>query len=326
MLRKLLEKLMFGKITPEDYKDLKDTVLHSSDKEIDAELNVIWDGFGDYSPMDADVKAEVRTNINRQMGYEVRKLNRRPLRIVAAAAILLPLLFSIATYLYFSSKANKVEERIIHDFTVFTDKGQKTRVLLPDGTYVWLNSQTRLTYSSDFCDNERKVHLVGEAFFEVRKNDEMLFTVEADGFNVVVHGTEFNVSAYPENETIDVTLLNGKVVIESGRQSPLGIEPGQMATMRRNTQMWSVSNCDAQLAKLWTQNKLKFEDASISEVISKLEHWYGINITVRNIPTKVSRYGFTLKSESVREMLEIVNKLTPIKYEVKGEEVQITYK
>jgi len=313
---------MFGKVTPEEYSELKSGILHSSDKDIDQELNVIWEGFRDFSPMDADVKTEVRHNINRRTGYG----SRRTLRIAAvAAAIILPLLFSLATYLHFSSSHDNAENRTFNDFTVLTEKGQKTQILLPDGTHVWLNSQTQLTYNSGFGDGERKVRLVGEAFFEVQKNEEIKFTVEMDGINVVVHGTEFNVEAYPENETVNVTLLKGRVVIESESRSPVCLEPDQMATMICSTGEWSVQDCEASLAKLWTQNILKFEDTPAEEIIRKLEHWYGMNITVKNMQANV-KYGFTLKSESVREMLELINKLTPIKYEVKGEEVQITYR
>ncbi|MDL2256327.1 FecR family protein, partial [Parabacteroides sp. OttesenSCG-928-K15] len=239
-----------------------------------------------------------------------------------AAAVILPLMVSIGSFYYFSQKQMPTPQ----EFIVMAESGQKTKVLLPDGTQVWLNSESRLSYSSDFNNNNRKVKLDGEAFFDVEKNSDQHFTVETDCINVVVYGTAFNVIAYKEEPTIDVSLLRGKVGIENKENHSLAtLSPDQLISLSKKDMKWSVRDCDAQIESLWTQNKLKFENAPASEVFRKLERWYGMIIEVENMNEEI-RYGFTLKSESLREMLNEINKITPITYKIDGEKVSITYR
>ena len=320
IIKDLLNRLMYSKITPTDFQLLKENVSGSSKEELDQEIKVLWDEFKT-TPMNQNIKETVLSDIHRQMTVTPKRSIFDWTRI--AAVILLPLLISFASYYYFHNKYTSVPQ----EFIVMAENGQKTKVLLPDGTEVWLNSESQLTYSSDFNRNNRKVKLEGEAFFDVNKSTAQRFVIEASSVNVVVYGTAFNVTAYPDEETVDVSLVRGKVGIEDRTDNRLlaEISPNQLISISKKDMRWSIRDCDAQIESLWTQNKLKFEDAPATEVFRKLERWYGMNVHIQNLNKEV-RYGFTLKSESLREILNEINKITPIDYKINGEEVIIRYK
>lgn len=319
-IKDLLHRLMYGKISPADFQQLKEDIPHVPDRELDKEIKVLWEDMEQVPPMDVEVKQEVLENIHRQIIITPKHSFKYWMRI--AAVILLPLLISFASYTYFSNKYVSVSQ----EFVVMAENGHKTKVLLPDGTQVWLNSGSQLAYSSDFNRDNRKVKLEGEAFFDVTKSTDQRFTVEADCVNVVVYGTAFNVSAYPDEEIINVSLVRGKIGIENHDDQLLTeVLPDQLISISKDNMQWSLRNCDALIESLWTQNVLKFIDAPAAEVFLKLERWYGVNIQVKNMDKDI-RYGFTLKSESLREILNEINKITPIEYKVNGEEVQITFK
>jgi ferric-dicitrate binding protein FerR (iron transport regulator) len=320
-LKDLLKVFMFGKIPPSDFHELKDNVMHFSDEELNHEIRSVWSETEGYVSMDREIKAEVLTGIHRQIFTGTGQRLSSWTKI--AAVILLPLLVSLGSYLYFSNKYQTIPE----EFVVMAESGQKTKLLLPDGTSVWLNSNSKLSYLSDFNRNNRTVKLKGEAFFDVSKSADVRFTVETESINIVVHGTAFNVMAYQEDATINVSLLKGKVRLEYGSDHTFITElyPDQIASVSKENVEWTVLACDAEMESLWTQDKLKFENTHAVEVFRKLERWYGVKIHIENMNKEIL-YGFTLKSESLREILHEIDKITPITYKINGEEVNITYK
>lgn len=317
-LTALLQKLVSGKIDPKTYSELKATLKEASDDELDRSLKALWDRTTCVHPMNEDLKAEVLSNIHRTVHIPSAPL-RRSVWWKYAAAIMLPLMIAVASYFVFYIPPQ--------DCIILSEKGQKSQVFLPDGTHVWLNSGSKLIYSTDFSKRKRRVRIEGEAFFDVTEDKQNKFIVETGLANIIVHGTAFNVSAYREDENIEISLLNGKVSIENpvDKQIVAVMRPNQQVTIDKKDFSLLVTDCDARLISLWTQNMLKFENAPVNEVIKKLEQWYGLDIHVENFNPE-TRYGFTLKSESIREMLDLINKITPLTYQVNGKEVYIKYK
>ena len=172
-----------------------------------------------------------------------------------------------------------------------------------------------------------KVKLEGEAFFEVTKNADARFTVETEHVNIIVRGTEFNVSSYKEDCKVNISLLSGKIRLENREDNTFiaDLIPNQLASISKSNMECVVTYCDAYIERLWTHNKLKFENSPAKEVFRKLERWYGVKMNIENADTSIY-YGFTLKSESLREILHEINKITPITYTINGEEVDIKYK
>ncbi len=210
--------------------------------------------------------------------------------------------------------------------TVETLQGQKMQMVLPDGTKVWLNSDSKLIYSADFNRSERIVNLQGEAFFDVTKDEGKKFVVKTSHLDVVVKGTSFDVTAYPEDKDIRVSLLEGSVLITDKNNKALtDLSPNQLAIVSRDNMRYSLYKDDAETYRSWMQNELIFYNADIYEVAKKLERWYGINITLVK-PDEKQKYTFSVKTESLRELLELFKKITPIEYTISGKEVTITHK
>lgn len=318
-LNALLRKYMSGKIKADDFKLLRDSTLNLSDKDLDVSLEVLWSE-SDRKVMDPKTKREVRETLRRQLFATTKKttLNWRNI----AVAVLLPLLGLSTAYIVITSKQPAPQE-----FVVRSAKGQKTQIFLPDGTKVWLNSATQISYNSNYNRKNRYIYLKGEAFFDVEKNENTMFIVDVDGVSVNVHGTAFNVTAYEDDSIVSVSLNRGRVGVEStnNRYTITRLLPNQQVTVNRKDLSSTLTECDAELNSLWTQDRLKLEDATTGELFKKMEHWYGVNIKVSNIDPGNS-YSLTIKTESLREMLELINKLTPITYQINGEEVRVIYK
>lgn len=318
----LLKRLFSAKISPSEYTSLKAEVQKATDEMIDETLITLWEEQSrQVLSMDNDIKFRVFGKIQNRI------ISSQPVRSFSwlriAATILLPVLISTASFYYFSGKYQEKEEL----FTVFAESGQKTQIFLPDSTRVWLNSDSYLSYSSGFNRKNRIVNLKGEAFFDVMKDKEHSFTVKTEDINVVVHGTAFNVSAYPDEQVMSVSLLRGSVTVEERKTTSRSIrlEPNQQVCIERERQSWNLTSCNAEMECLWTQNMLRFENISATEVFNKLEKWYGVNIHIDNLDPSI-KYGFVLKSESLREILDLINKITSINYQINGKEVNIKYK
>lgn len=202
--------------------------------------------------------------------------------------------------------------------------GQKSMIILYDGTKVWLNSGTNFRYPATFSRNERKVFLKGEGFFDVAKNEACPFIVNASNLNVKVLGTRFNVDAYNENKAIRVTLERGAVVAQAENSKELvRLAPGEQAIFRKSTNKISKKEVDTELFSSWKENLLRFRDAPLNEVIVKMEHWYGVQIELEQSINVNDRFTMAIKTESLREMLNLISKTIPITYEINGDKVLI---
>lgn len=205
--------------------------------------------------------------------------------------------------------------------------GQKTHLTLPDGTQVWLNSNSSISYSANFNNLLREINLEGEAFFDVAKDREKEFIVKTGDIKVTVLGTAFDVMAYPDEEEIKVSLLRGKVALSGKSDIYFGeLHPNQLAVISKKDMKYALyDNRDAETFSSWTQNRLIFYNAGIQEVIAKLERWYGVKINLVN-PDVNQKYSFSVKTESLHEILNLFNKVTPVNYVIEGEEVTIIRK
>lgn len=242
------------------------------------------------------------------------------LRVAGVAATIA---LAIGFFISFLLLPEKSPDR--SEVTMRTLPGQKSEVALPDGSLVWLNGESSLTYYTDFQRNNREVRLSGEAFFDVAHTGGM-FTVNSGGIQVQVHGTAFNVKAYRESD-IQVSLQEGNVTVhtlESGRLLA-HLTPGQKVSIDYHTQTPVVAPCDAGNENLWRHGTLKITDEPLAQLIEKMERWYGVNITFEG-NSKEIRYWLTIKTESLTEILALINKTTPINYSINGEEVTIRYR
>lgn len=189
----------------------------------------------------------------------------------------------------------------------------KSKVTLPDGSEVWLNAESRIEYSSKAWERERNVHLEGEAFFKVSKNPDRPFIVKSQGFEVMVHGTVFDVDARKKAEELNVSLLSGSVSVKSDQETKM-ILPGEMAVCSKNTGTIDVEKSDVEFAAMWAKESMRFERKSIKELSRYLSKWYSVKIILDpNIPEDQA-YTFTVTSEPFEEILRLMARTNPIEY------------
>jgi ferric-dicitrate binding protein FerR (iron transport regulator) len=321
MLRTLLYKYFHDELTEKELEKLRSMINGISDDTFRKALDFIWNSEGVEIPMNPLTKSDVLQSIHNIVNPDKTVIGQRFNWWRVAAIIMMPITLLVSLSLLSGNKPD------VQEYTVFAEYGQKNRILLPDGTHIWLNSGSEISYTSDFNQANRNIKLKGEAFFDVKKNTRHSFNVEVDSINIQVLGTVFNVSAYDNAPDIKVSLERGKVEIRKNRDNLLlaTLNPNEQASVDRKKLLAATTACDAWTESIWHQNILTLHNVSAEEMIKKLERWYGVNITVQNL-TKSRKYGFTIKDESLREMLELINIITPISYRIEGEEVTIRYK
>ena len=169
--------------------------------------------------------------------------------------------------------------------TMRTPRGGQYQLTLPDGTQVWLNAASSITYPAVFAGKERKVTISGEAYFEVVKHSEHPFIVDVEGkSSVEVLGTHFNVNSYADESAIKTTLLEGSVKVTPGTAERIGspsgavvLRPGQQAQIDQQ-RLSVLNNVNIDKVMAWKNGLFNFEDASLAEVMRQLARWYNVEV------------------------------------------------
>jgi len=198
--------------------------------------------------------------------------------------------------------------------------GNQSRIVLSDSTVVWLNAGSRLIYPTLFKNKTREVLLLGEAFFEVAKNPEKPFIVKTSDLEIRVLGTQFNVSAYEEDDLVQTVLKEGSVDIR--RQGTLFFEhdvvlkPNQMASYNKTTNDTKVNTVDPDYYTLWTKGLISFDDIDLNRVIKKIERFYNISIGFSDPEKKIMRISGKLDLKQGRkEVMEYLAKVSLSRFE-----------
>ncbi|MBA7544515.1 hypothetical protein ES705_36871 [subsurface metagenome] len=247
---------------------------------------------------------------------------RSKLRISLGIAASIILIITLSTISIISS--NKVFQKTYTEN--ITPSGQKSHVILPDGTKAYLNSGSILRYDNLFGKKYRTIELSGEAFFEVRQNEKLPFIIETDDIKVEVVGTKFNIMAYADDDYVETTVTEGKVsVTEIHSQSSLLLSANQKATFHKNSKLLVLTNVNPEPYVSWKENILSFDNENFSNVIKKLERWYDVKIKVTGKDSIDDRFTLTIKTESLREVLELISLTTNINYTVNEDQVTIYY-
>lgn len=257
---------------------------------------------------------------------ELKKINnslkRRIILVTSIAATIL--LFIVAGSVSFI-RTNKVFQK---SFTQnIAPKGQKSQVIMPDGTMAFLNSGTILKYDNAFGKRNRNVELVGEAYFEVTHNKDLPFIIKVNEVEIEVLGTKFNVMAYPEEDYIETIVAEGKVnVREISGASSLVLTANQRASYHKASKLLVLDDSKSDVFISWKDNVLSFDNEDINDVIKKLERWYNVSITVDGKDSLVDRFTLTIRHESLKEVLDLIRLTTPFNYAIDDDKVKITYK
>ena len=210
------------------------------------------------------------------------------------------------------------------DYFVFeAPYGEKSKMTLADGTVVWLNAGSVLKYSDKFNEWNRKVILSGEAYFEVSKKGKNNFTVQTCGYDVVVKGTIFNVSAYVEDSVVTTALMEGIVEIHRGEQR-IEMLPGEFVKLDMSTGKITRTRNDVLQWKAWSENRIEFEDITLKELVAKLSRQYDVNICLNSEQVGSKRFRISLRNrETIGEVMAALQEIIPIIVERRGKDIYI---
>lgn len=203
--------------------------------------------------------------------------------------------------------------------------GEKSKIVLADGSQVWLNSETKLQYD---VLNPREVIIQGEAYFEIKKDRSHPFEViTSSGMKVKVTGTKFNLRSYNDEAFVETSLEEGEVIIEGKNSEKLAIlKPGQQSKYNINSREIQVQNVSPEIYSIWRNNELQFSDITFEELVPRIERWYGITIKLDSEIGKNDRFTMTIKTESLRELLTMMQLTSKFNYEINGSFVEISGK
>lgn len=253
-----------------------------------------------------------------------KSLIKRILRYAAAAAVLTAIVTSTVWYLGINSKTQSslAENKII------VPMGQRAEIILADGTEVWLNAKSQLSYSTNYFPKNRVVELEGEAYFKVTSDQNQPFLVRNGNIVIKVTGTEFNVNAYPEENDLRIVLVEGSVELYNEMdvsEGPFKLEASQMASVSKTDNKINIhSNVDTELYTCWRNGQFKFNKMSFAEISRQLERNYGVKFDFKNDEIKEITYtGSFYSYESVSELLRIMSISTPFQYTINKDTIII---
>ena len=238
-----------------------------------------------------------------------------------AAILFIPL----ALYTLFNWKGTFKGEHVTASAEIHSPRGARTSFLLPDGSTGWLNGGSTLSFPTKFTNKNRTIQLNGEAYFDVLKNPEKPFVVVTDELNVKVFGTSFNIMAYPEEKTVEVTLETGEIEVFGedgfGREKSIGImTPGKRGVLMKGTSFYKMDTVDVYQYTSWKEGKLVFRNEPMTQVIRRLNRWYNVNIIIRDSRLETYTYRATFMDEKLDEVLKIFQRTSPIVFNEIGRE------
>ena len=200
-----------------------------------------------------------------------------------------------------------------------TARGSKSEFTLPDGTRVWLNGDSRLSYPETFDAGIRRVRLDGEAFFQVRHDASHPFVVDMEVMQVEVLGTEFDARHRAGTRYAETILQSGSVrVLTPDRKSPILLRPDERILFDTQTGRIAVSEVSACDYCSWTSRRLVFTNKSLSAILVNLERWYGVHFHSEGNIDLSAKLSFHIEYESLEEAMRLISRIAPIRYDIRG--------
>lgn len=307
-----------GEVSAEEKRKLEEWLRSSNNEDLFHELEMLWDkiqsNVADYSPDTEYYWNELKkrmdkstNNVALSVPLKAKKASiiNKMYKYAAAASIVVAL--GCSFYLGFMNGMP------VDNMLVYSNISGKSRVELPDGTEVWLHSKTDICYDASMKGDERLVDVDGEAFFDVEHDKDKPFVVRTDGLRIVVHGTKFNVDACSSEDNVFVSLLEGSVSLETVADRQY-LHPGETATFNKKNHSIMISKDDVGYMSSWASNQIVFQNSSLKEVCRMLSKWYNVRIDLDPQISEKFHYTFTVKNETLEEILRMMNRVQPLKY------------
>lgn len=318
----LLEKFFKKKASAEEIRILVEWIRQPGIRD---EFNLLCEQMWKEAAVEIDKTVEeemwnyLQRNLQQTKVLSMEKSRWRPIIYKVVAIILLPVCLGLAAY-FLADRINKVSQE---PFMVAVDYGQKANLTLPDGTKVWLNSATHLFYDAEYNKEERRIHLDGEAYFEVAKNKNKPFVVCCNDLEIEALGTAFDVKGYSSDLSVTTLLAEGSVRVSNHVGVTL-LKPGEKVAYHKNDRTFTKSVIsDIREIDFWRKNMLIFNSASLSEIATTLERMYGVKVVFDSEKLKNVPFSGTIRNSSLHNVFYIISLTYPLTYRLEGDTVRI---
>lgn len=316
-----VKKYLFGFTSREEESEILDN------PEVIGKMAEVWDHYSDIKSKENEPDSnkmfqyiKEKANIPEKQIYSIGNYETSRVKwykssmTIAASALIILFIGTLSFYFYNKFVKNAYIE-------VISEKGQRKEFTLPDGSRVWLNSDTKIRYDKNFDKSVREVMLCGEAYFSVVKDASRPFIVKTFKLNIKVLGTVFNVKSYPGDKTIETTLVTGLVSIEKNNdkehEAPILVKPKQKAVFSVAAEQIKVEQVNVDKTTSWKNGKLVIDNEPIDAVMAKLQRWYGVKVElVGKLGSTDDRYTFTVKDENIEEVINLLQLTSRITFKI----------
>lgn len=229
--------------------------------------------------------------------------------------------------------------------TVTTKPGSKSQITLPDGTQVWINADSKITYDQNFPGKFREVHLIGEAYFDVARDTTRPFIIHTRSIDVRVLGTSFNVRSYPNEKTTETALIHGtvEVTLHNKPEKKFILKPNEKLVVNNEDTVaatgqhkaaaeplltltrvrFNKNDSSSSVETMWVRNKLAFENETFEKMAIEMERWYNVSFNIKNEQLKKLHFYGVFENKSLPEVLEALSYSSPFHYEIRDGKVTV---
>lgn len=333
MDQSLIDKFKQGRCTPEEVKAVLDWYNSEEcerrySEQIDKAIKIYDESIVLQDSNKESVYSKLRSRIQRDVNIKERTGRSFFHRFANIAAVILFLAAAIVVVFEYSRRAQSENGELpaVQSITKSTTLGQKSTIFLSDGSIITLNSGSSVQYPAGFGDENRKVTLTGEAFFQIAKDPGRPFIVHASDLSITALGTSFNIRSYENEDHIKVALRTGKIKVEDERQSAIIDMPNKGVYYSNSDEKLDTLQFDSKEAFAWKDGILYFKNASFEEMVARFEHWYGVSFHIANME-KADDKLFTgeFNNETLSNVLKGLSFSKDFNFEIKNNDVYIEF-
>ena len=325
--KNIISKIHNGDASLSEKMELDDCM--DSGEFDDISMNA-WDDASEES-VSASLQKEMWNNINFEIGKSesgsesaAHKSGLKFKNMFRVAASVAVLCIGVMAYLLFDKIGAVIPVSDNNVFAFAVAPGQKGNICLPDGTQVYLNSDSRITLAGDYNIDDRIVNLSGEAFFEVAKDTTRRFVVICNGVEVEALGTKFNVKSYPSDSIVTTTLSEGKVKVYNDRQSVILLPNGVATYDLKENSLKSHIVEDVMVANYWLTGHLVCNSEPMSSIAKTIERMYNVKINIQDKELLDMRFTGTIQNNSLSNVLYIMSLSYPLTYTINDSEITVS--
>ena len=318
----LLKKFQSGNLSLSDFKELVSTVNDSSDQELEDVFFEEWNKFDTYPSLSQEKIDSLYCHLHKQMKISpFYKITRHWGQIAASILLLFASGLTILYYIQHQELQTLAEQDVI----VRSGDSGTSQVSLPDGTLVRLNANSSLTYQQNFGQNNRKVKLSGEGYFEVKKNTEKKFIVNTGYIDVTVLGTKFNLYAYEDKDIIEMALVEGHVNVSTSQPpyQTICVKPNEKVTYNKYDNKLNIEKTTTKIETAWLNKELVFREEKLENVFQCLSRKFRVKFSIDSSVSVDDVYTGAFDDEKIEDILEVLKIHYGFNYTVKDGKINI---